>query len=85
MKYAPFVEFCVKGLVEHPEEVSVEEVEDEGTVQVRVHTHPDDAGKVIGKNGRLVMAIRSIVASVAHRNGERAFVKVITEGDDESR
>ena len=79
MKYAPLVEYCVKRLVKDPDQVQVDEVEDRGTALVRVQVAPDDAGMVIGRNGRLISAIRQIVNAAASKNNEKAYVKVLTD------
>ena len=79
MKYAPLVEYCVKGLVDDADVVEVEEVEDGDALQVRIRVAPEDTGKVFGRNGRLVGAIRQVVAAAASKSGEQVYVKVITD------
>jgi predicted RNA-binding protein YlqC (UPF0109 family) len=82
MSYGEFVEYCVKGLVANPEAVDVEVVEEGDAFVVRIKTDPEDIGKVIGKNGRLITAIRAIVSAAADKRGEKAFVKVLTDSDE---
>lgn len=79
MKYAPLVEYCVKGLVDEADVVEVDEVEDGEALQVRIRVAPDDTGKVIGRNGRLVGALRQVVAAAASKSGDTVYVKVITD------
>lgn len=79
MKYAPLVEFCVSKLVDQPDAVSVEEVADGDAIQVQVRVAPDDTGKVIGRSGRLVSALRQVVALSASKSGKNVYVKVITD------
>ncbi|MBI1756707.1 MAG: KH domain-containing protein [Fimbriimonas ginsengisoli] len=79
MSYRPFVEALVRSVVEHPEDVRIEEEVDGSTRIFFVHVAPDDVGKVIGKSGRVVSAIRCVVSAVAAREREKAFVKVPTE------
>ena len=79
MKYAPLVEYCVKGLVDEPDAVEVEEVEDGDSLQVRIKVAPDDTGKVIGRSGRLVGALRQVINATAERSGDRVYVKVLTD------
>ncbi len=79
MSYSRFVEHLVKAVVECPDEVEIEEEEDRGTRTFFVHAAPEDVGKVIGKNGRVVTAIRCVVSAVAAKERERAFVKIVTE------
>ena len=80
MSYRPFVEHLIKSVVEHPDQIEIEEEEDHGTRTFFVHCAPEDIGKVIGKSGRVVSAIRCVVSAVAARGREKAFVKVVTEG-----
>ncbi|MCO5295414.1 MAG: KH domain-containing protein [Fimbriimonadaceae bacterium] len=79
MSYTRLVEHLVKSVVEQPDSVEIEEQEDRGTRTFFVHTSPDDFGKVIGKNGRVVSAIRCVVSAVAAKEREKAFVKIVTE------
>jgi predicted RNA-binding protein YlqC (UPF0109 family) len=55
------VEHIVKALVDQPDLVLVEAVEEGKTLTLRLTVHPDDMGKVIGKQGRTIKAIRSVV------------------------
>ncbi|WP_227935786.1 KH domain-containing protein [Alkalihalobacillus deserti] len=55
------VEHIVKALVDHIDYVQVEEVEEGKTLNLRLTVHPDDMGKVIGKQGRTAKAIRSVL------------------------
>jgi predicted RNA-binding protein YlqC (UPF0109 family) len=57
----------------------VEEESEDSTRTFHVHCSPDDVGKVIGKNGRVVSAIRCVVSAVAAKSREKAFVKIVTE------
>lgn len=79
MSYLPFVETLVKSVVEHPNEIKIEEEHDRGTRTFFVHCNADDVGKVIGKSGRVVSAIRCVVSAVASREREKAYVKIVTE------
>ncbi len=79
MAYDAFVETVVKSVVEKPEAIEIEE-ETEGNARTFYITcDPDDVGKVIGKSGRVVSAIRCVVSAVAAKSREKAFVKVNTE------
>jgi predicted RNA-binding protein YlqC (UPF0109 family) len=79
MAYEEFVETLVKSVVEKPEAIEIEEETDGNARTFFVHCDPDDVGKVIGKSGRVVSAIRCVVSAVAAKQRERAFVKVVTE------
>lgn len=76
MSYRPFVELLVRQIVEQPEALKIEEelVGNTRTFQVKVAA--DDVGRLIGKNGRVVSAVRALVSAVAAKNRERAYVKV---------
>ena len=58
-----FVEFVVKALVDHPEEVDIRQVDGERTVVFELRLNQTDIGKVIGKSGRTITAIRSLLTS----------------------
>ena len=69
--------YIAQNLVEHPEQVSVTEVEngDELTLQLRVA--PEDMGKVIGRQGRIAKEIRTVVRSYAQRTGAKVAVDIV--------
>jgi uncharacterized protein len=79
MSYKPFVEHLIKGVVEFPDSVVVDEEVDRGTRTFFVNVAEGDVGKVIGKSGRVVSNIRCVVSAVAAKSREKAFVKVVTE------
>ena len=70
------VEYLAKGLVDKPDEVRVERVERDGAVVLELHVAADDVGKVIGRQGRLVRALRTVVRAGATRSGERITVEI---------
>lgn len=71
------VEFIVRSLVDYPDEVSVEAVESDDTVTYEVSVAPGDAGKVIGRGGRIIQSIRAVVKAAAAKTGQRTYVEVI--------
>jgi uncharacterized protein len=79
MSYLPFVQKLIESVVENPDEVEIEEEQEMGTRTFYVTVHPDDVGKVIGKSGRVVSAVRCVVSAVASKSKEKAFVKIVTE------
>ncbi len=79
MSYRPFVEALVKSVVENPDAIEVEEEHEAGARTFYVRVSPDDVGKVIGKSGRVVSAIRCVVSAVAAKSREKAYVRVVTE------
>ena len=72
------VEYLAKALVDSPDEVSVESFEeDDGTVVIELHVAEDDVGKVIGRNGRTVNALRTVIRAAAVRHERRVLVDVV--------
>ncbi|MDP8978412.1 MAG: KH domain-containing protein [Actinomycetota bacterium] len=69
--------YIAKALVDHPEDVAVEPVEDDGETVLELRVHPDDMGKVIGKRGRTAKAIRAMVKAAATREGSAATVEIV--------
>ena len=69
--------YIARSLVEHPDDVTVTEVQgtDELTLELRVN--PDDMGKVIGRQGRIAKEIRTIMRSYAQRTGVKISVDIV--------
>ena len=70
------VEFLTRGFVERPEAVSVRASERDQVVFIEVRVAPEDVGKVIGRRGRVIGAIRTLVKAAALRSGRRVVVEV---------
>jgi uncharacterized protein len=79
MSYRPLVETLIKNVVDSPQAVEISEELDNGTRTFFVRVAQEDVGKVIGKSGRVVSAIRSVVSAVAAKSREKAYVKIVTE------
>jgi predicted RNA-binding protein YlqC (UPF0109 family) len=71
------VEFIAKALVEQPDEVQVSQVEGERSLIVELRVAPEDMGKVIGKQGRIAKAIRTVVKAAATKEGKMVHVEII--------
>lgn len=71
------VEILARGLVDHPDEVNVTEVTDGDGVILELRVAPDDVGKVIGKQGRIARAIRTLVKASATRQHRRVTVEIM--------
>jgi predicted RNA-binding protein YlqC (UPF0109 family) len=72
------VEYLTRALVDRPDEVSVEEFEeDDGTIVFELTVADDDVGKVIGRNGRTVNALRTVIRASAVRHNRRVLVDVV--------
>ena len=73
------VKMIAKSLVDHPEAVQVSEVEGAQSVIVELRVHADEMGKVIGKQGRIAKAIRTVVKAAATKTDKRVTVEIIQE------
>ena len=70
------LEFIVKNLVSKPDEVSVEEYEDGAFYVLRIKPSEDDIGKIIGKNGKVAQALRSIIRTANKDSEKRYLIKI---------
>ncbi len=71
------LEYLAKALVDHPDRVEVTSVEGERSVILQLRVDPADVGKVIGKNGRIAQALRTLVKASATKEGRNAIVEII--------
>jgi len=72
------LEYLAQGLVDRPEEVSVEQfVQDDGTIVLELCVAEDDYGKVIGKGGRTAHALRTVVKAAAVNEKRRVLVDIV--------
>ncbi len=72
------LEFLARALVDNPDAVSVEGFdEDDGTVVLEIHVAEEDVGKMIGRGGRTISSVRTVMRAVASRQDERVLVDVI--------
>ncbi|MBD2862726.1 MULTISPECIES: KH domain-containing protein [Paenibacillus] len=67
-----------KALVDHPEDVVVNEAEEKDEIVYRLSVHPSDMGKVIGKQGRIAKALRTVVTSAAVKQNKRVSVEIVS-------
>lgn len=70
------LEVIAKALVDHPDSVVIEEVVQERGTTYRLSVHPDDMGKVIGKQGRIAKALRTVVGAKALKENERVTIEI---------
>lgn len=70
------VSYLVRCLVDHPDEVRVERTERDGAVVLQLHVAPDDRGKVIGRGGRLIRSLRTVVRASGTKSGERRLLEL---------
>lgn len=71
------VELIAKSLVDNPEAVQVNEISGEQSVIIELKVAPEDMGKVIGKQGRIAKAIRTVVKAAATKENKRVVVEIL--------
>ncbi|MBP1941612.1 putative RNA-binding protein YlqC (UPF0109 family) [Bacillus luteolus] len=76
VKMKELIETVVKALVDHPEEVSVTETSDERTMTYVLSVHKEDMGKVIGKQGRVIKSIRTVVYAAGTGLDKRIHLEI---------
>ena len=69
--------YIAQNLVEHPQAVDVQETETDGNVVLELRVDPSDMGKVIGRQGRIAKEIRTLMRSVAQRQGKKVPVEIM--------
>ena len=74
-----FLEYVVKGLAQHPEEVTITPVEREGTTVYEVRLHAQDVGKIIGRQGMTINAIRSLLLAGSAKKGLRCSLEIVED------
>jgi predicted RNA-binding protein YlqC (UPF0109 family) len=72
-----FLEFVIRQLVDYPDEVMLSEIPNGRMTVFRVQLRQSDVGRVIGRNGQTIQAIRALLASSASRHGQRATLEII--------
>ena len=74
-----FLEYVVKGLVQNPDAVSVTPVQREGTTVYELRLHPQDVGKIIGRQGMTINAIRSLLLAGSAKKGLRCSLEIVED------
>jgi predicted RNA-binding protein YlqC (UPF0109 family) len=74
---AELLEYLARKLVDEPDAVRVERVEEEDTIVLRLHVAEDDLGKVIGRQGRIARALRTIVRASSARERRRVQLEIV--------
>ncbi|MEE0516164.1 MAG: KH domain-containing protein [Emergencia sp.] len=75
------VESIAKSLVEHPEAVSVTEADDGRNSVLQLKVAADDMGKIIGKQGRIAKALRTVVKAAATKQNKKVVVEIVSENE----
>jgi predicted RNA-binding protein YlqC (UPF0109 family) len=71
------LEYLARGLVEHPDQVRVNEVEEDGATVLELSVADEDYGNVIGRGGRTAAALRTVVKTAAAKDNRRVFVDIV--------
>lgn len=71
------VEFVSKKLVEHPDDVQVRVIESDNGQNFELHVNPEDMGRVIGRNGRVAKALRTLLAAAATKHDVRVNLDIV--------
>ena len=79
-----FVEYIVKNLVDNPDKVQINEIGGTHTLIIELRVDKADIGKIIGKRGKTINAVRTLLMSVASRNGMRVNLEILEEGAESS-
>ncbi len=71
------VEHIARTIASHPDEVKVTEEEEDGEIVIKLEVHPDDKGKVIGRQGRVAQAMRVLIRVAAVKDETRARLEIV--------
>ncbi|MES2461050.1 MAG: KH domain-containing protein [Armatimonadota bacterium] len=71
------IEYLVKALVDEPDQVNINEVPGEEATTYEVRVAPDDLGKVIGKQGRIANALRTVAKAAAMKEKKKVYVEIV--------
>lgn len=74
-----FLEYVVKGLVQHADAVTITPVAREGMTLYELRLHPQDVGKIIGRQGQTINAIRSLLLAGSAKKGLRCTVEIVED------
>lgn len=72
-----FLEYIVKHLVEFPDNVSIETGERDDKIVFNIRVHENDLGKVIGRKGRTIFALRTLASALSAREGKRTIIEIL--------
>ncbi|RKY96901.1 MAG: RNA-binding protein [Ignavibacteriae bacterium] len=73
-----FIEFIARHLVDNPDSVEIEEnVPEDKKIVYSLRVHPDDVGKVIGKQGKTAQSMRTLLTAIAAKEGKRAVLEIL--------
>lgn len=70
------LEFIAKSMVTNPDAVAIEEINEENVITLKLHVAEDDMGKIIGKQGRIAKAIRTVIKAAAVHSDKKVIVEI---------
>ncbi len=76
-----FLEYVVKSLIQSPDEATVTPVEKNGVTVYELRTNPSDVGRIIGRDGATINAIRSLLAAGSAKKGLRCTLEIVEENN----
>jgi predicted RNA-binding protein YlqC (UPF0109 family) len=71
------VEYLVKMIVDNPEDIKIAEKQGEHVIMFEVHANKQDFGKILGKHGKNIQAIRTLINAVSAKAGKRAIIEIV--------
>lgn len=71
-----FIDYVIRRLVRHPDEVDIMQVENGRVINYLISVHAEDVGRVVGRHGKTINAIRSLANTVSSKNNQRAVIDV---------
>jgi len=71
------IELIIKGIVDNPDKIEISQVVGEKTLIFEVKVDPDDIGKVIGRQGRNIKSIRTIINAAAQKDNKRVIIEIV--------
>jgi uncharacterized protein len=76
-----FLDYVIKALVDRPDAVNISPVQRNGLTIYELRLHPTDVGKIIGRQGATINAIRSLLQAGSAKQGQRAVLEIVEEDD----
>lgn len=76
MREKDFIEYIARSIVDFPDDVKINVVEGEKTTLLELKVNPKDIGKVIGKNGSIIKALRTLLSSLDSKNGRHIALEI---------
>lgn len=75
--FRELVEYLARGLVEHPERVTVDEIEESDALVLELRVAQEDLGKVIGRQGRTAKALRTLLSAASSKSHRRVLLEIV--------